>query len=91
MKKECITCVLPNPATPEDVKKVFVQRGVTVSEWAAEHGFSRMLVYSILRGQRKCLRGESHRIAVALRLKNGDEVHSCLLSKEACHGSSALA
>lgn len=59
--------------TTHEVKKVFQTNGVTVSEWAEQHGFSRMLVYCILQGKRKCLRGESHRIAVALGLKKGPE------------------
>lgn len=29
-----------------------------------------MLVYAVIKGERKCLRGESHRIAVALGLKS---------------------
>jgi len=59
--------------TSEDVKKEFHRKGITVADWARERGFEAGLVYVVLRGNRKCLRGESHKIAVALGLKKGDE------------------
>lgn len=43
--------------------------GLSVVDWANERGFAVALVYAVLSGRRKCLRGESHRIAVALGLK----------------------
>lgn len=45
--------------------------GISLSEWARAHGFSAPLVYQVLSGKRKGVRGESHRIAVALQLKDG--------------------
>ncbi|WP_093125732.1 DNA-binding protein [Variovorax sp. OK605] len=44
--------------------------GTTAAGWADANGFSRALVYAVLRGERKCLRGQSHAIAVALGLKH---------------------
>lgn len=58
----------------ESVKRaqaVFETSGISVAEWARVHGFSTGLVYQVLEGKRKCMRGQSHRIAVALGLKNG--------------------
>jgi gp16 family phage-associated protein len=49
--------------------KSFRDQGVNVRAWAIEHGFNPGLVYSVLRGERKCLRGQSHDVAVALGLK----------------------
>jgi gp16 family phage-associated protein len=49
----------------------FRSTGTTAAEWADAKGFSRALVYAVLRGERKCLRGQSHAIAVALGLKRG--------------------
>jgi len=43
--------------------------GKTVREWAQERGLSAQLVYSVLRGERKCFRGKSHRVAIELGLK----------------------
>lgn len=59
----------PALLTTDEVQAWFRGKGLTVSEWAIERGFNPTLVYSILSGKRKCLRGQSFRIAVALRLK----------------------
>lgn len=44
-------------------------KGVTVAEWARARGFSVELTRIVLAGKRKCLRGQSHQIAVALGAK----------------------
>lgn len=56
--------------TPQQVKEDFISQGVSVSEWARRHRFSRSLVVYVLGGGR-ALRGEAHDIAVALGLKSG--------------------
>ncbi|MFC4926794.1 MULTISPECIES: DNA-binding protein [Delftia] len=55
----------PVAITRED----FHRAGVTVSDWAKQHGFSPRLTYEVLRGGRKCLRGQSALIAEALGMK----------------------
>lgn len=57
--------------TSKTVKEAFASHGLSVSGWARENGFSQSLVYQILSGKRQPIRGESHRIAVALGLKEG--------------------
>lgn len=57
--------------TPEDVRREFARRGLSISEWARASGFSVPLVYQVLSGKRAALRGQSHQIAVALELKEG--------------------
>lgn len=57
---------------PCDVRKMIEGSGVSISEWARENGFAAGLVYAVLKGRRKCLRGQSYRIAVALGLKQGE-------------------
>jgi gp16 family phage-associated protein len=57
------------PATPVEARQALRANGRSVAEWARHNGFPAALVYAVLGGQRKCLRGESHRIAVALGLK----------------------
>ena len=57
--------------TSNIVKKAFARHGLSVSGWARENGFSQALVYQVLSGKRQPIRGESHRIAVALGLKEG--------------------
>lgn len=57
----------------EQVQNEFTRRGVSVAAWARAHGFSPALVYRVLRGEQPCLRGQCHRIAVALSLKTGSD------------------
>lgn len=52
------------------VRQGFIDRGEAVSTWARQHKFSLSMVYAVLGGRQKCLRGEGHRIAIALGLKN---------------------
>lgn len=52
-----------------NLKQRFYARGLEISQWALEHGFSRALVYGVLSDRTKGQRGEAHRIAVALGLK----------------------
>ncbi|WP_288413528.1 hypothetical protein [uncultured Sphingomonas sp.] len=46
--------------------------GDGIGDWARRHGFAPKLVYSVLSGTRRCARGQSHRIAVLLDLKDGE-------------------
>jgi gp16 family phage-associated protein len=50
-------------------RREFHSQGVSIVKWAELNGFDLHLVYAVLRGNRKCLRGESHAIAVALGVK----------------------
>jgi gp16 family phage-associated protein len=58
-----------NPKTANEVWAELRAAGMTAREWADSHGFEPSLVYSVLSGDRKCLRGQSHKIAKALGLK----------------------
>ena len=53
------------------VRDEFLARGGSVAEWSRQRGFSCALVYQVLRGEKKCVRGQSHDIALALGLKSG--------------------
>jgi len=55
----------------QKIRREFQKRGLSISDWARQNGFSTSLVYQVLSGQRKALRGESHKIAVLLGLKEG--------------------
>jgi gp16 family phage-associated protein len=57
--------------SPAQVQARFREGGVSVVDWATQNGFSPALVYAVMKGKRKCLRGESHHIAVALGMKHG--------------------
>lgn len=54
----------------QQVQNWFRENGLNIHEWATERQFSPALVYAVLQGKRKCLRGQSHQIAIALGLKS---------------------
>jgi gp16 family phage-associated protein len=55
----------------KEVRAAFNREGKSVTGWAREHGFTPALVFMVLGGKRPCLRGQSHRIAVKLGIKDG--------------------
>jgi len=60
------------PELPSQKKELWIdlrERGVNLAEWAREKGFNQQLVYLVARGERKCLRGQSHVIAKELGMK----------------------
>lgn len=57
--------------TPQQVVEAFAERGLSFAEWARTKGFNVAVVYQVLKGRRKCMRGQAHEIAVALGLKEG--------------------
>ena len=57
--------------TPEEALQRFRENGISVAAWAVRNGFNPAIVYAVLRGGRKCLRGQSYEIAVSLGIKLG--------------------
>ena len=55
----------------KEARAEFHRTGKTVMSFAKEHGFCPTLVYQLLAGKRPGLRGQSHRIAVLLGIKDG--------------------
>ena len=58
--------------TPEKVREDLRAKGVSISGWAVANGFSPNLVFEVLAGRKKCIRGQAHNIAVKLGLKQGE-------------------
>ncbi|MBS1186698.1 MAG: DNA-binding protein [Burkholderiaceae bacterium] len=58
--------------TPDDVRAEFLRKGISITSWAISHGFTPNLVFEVLAERKKCLRGQSHKIAVLLGLKQGE-------------------
>ncbi|EAQ6128993.1 DNA-binding protein [Salmonella enterica] len=58
--------------TADQVKRRLHQQGKTITEWAAEHGYSRGDVYRVLNGQVKAKYGKGYEIAVKLGLKTSN-------------------
>lgn len=57
--------------TAEEIKRDLERRGKTIADLARELGLRPMIVYDLLCGRTYGTRGESHRAAVLLGLKNG--------------------
>lgn len=57
--------------TADEAKAELQRQGVSISAWAIANGFSTNLVFEVLAGRKKCLRGQAHNIAVKLGLKDG--------------------
>ena len=54
---------------PNEVKAWLERHGVTIHEWAHAHGFTPGVVYALLQGRTRGLRGEAHQVAIALGIK----------------------
>lgn len=61
----------PTKEACERVLADFARRGITIRSWAQTHHIHESTVYQLLSGQKKGLRGEAHRAAVLLGLKDG--------------------
>lgn len=53
----------------QEVKEDFSSAGISIAEWARDNQFSPDLVYRIFKNNKIPKRGESHKIAVKLGLK----------------------
>lgn len=58
-----------------EVRAEFQRKGISISAWAMANSFSPNLVFEVLSGRKKGDRGQSHKIAVALGLKEGEIVN----------------
>lgn len=67
-----------------EVRQHFDDCGVSIADWAQQRGFSVALTRAILSGKRRCVRGQSHHIAVALGIKRiaNDHDQSSLFANE---------
>jgi len=59
------------PLTREQAREALNQRGISIAEFARAHDLNPNLVSDLLAGRKKGLRGEAHRAAVLLGIKDG--------------------
>ena len=57
--------------TPEQAREALKAKGVSITQWAIANKYSPNLVYEVLGGRKKCIRGQAHEIAIKLGLKSG--------------------
>ena len=66
---------MPNTSTSEQARQqareALEKRGQTAKNFAALHNLNPSTVYAVLSGQSLCRRGEAHRAAVLLGIKDG--------------------
>lgn len=62
------------PRTAAEARAELRAKGISITQWAIAHKFSPNLVFEVLGGRKKCLRGQSHEIAIKLGLKDGEIV-----------------
>jgi len=60
-----------NVKTAEEVRADLVRRGKSVRQVAKEIGVSERIIFDLLRGRIKGRRGQAHRAAVLLGMKDG--------------------
>lgn len=58
--------------TPDEAREELRRKGVSISQWAIANGFATNLVFEVLSGRKKAVRGQAHKIAVKLGIKAGE-------------------
>lgn len=71
--------------TPAEARAEFAHKGLSIAAWARAHGVGRSLVYEVLAGRKKCIRGDAHKVAVLLGMKRGEIVEQ--LAPQRLHNS----
>lgn len=56
----------------DQVREEFKRKGMSITRWAIDNSYSPQLVFDILAGKRNPTRGQTHNIAVALGMKEGE-------------------
>ena len=68
-------CTMPNTSITEQARKqareALEKRGQSAKDFAELHDLNPSTVYAVLSGQSRCRRGEAHRAAVLLGIKDG--------------------
>ncbi|GFM86119.1 hypothetical protein PSCICO_15180 [Pseudomonas cichorii] len=62
---------MPAPVTPEQARRALDRKGMSIAEFSRLHGLHKNLVSDLLNGRIKGRRGEAHRAAVLLGIKDG--------------------
>ena len=62
---------MPAPVTPEQARAALDRKGMSIAAFSRIHSLNKNLVSDLLNGRVKGLRGEAHRAAVLLGIKDG--------------------
>lgn len=58
--------------TPDQARETLKAKGISITQWAIANKFSPNMVFDVLAGRKKCVRGQAHEIAIKLGLKAGE-------------------
>lgn len=62
---------MPATITPEQAREALNRKGMSIAEFSRKHELNKNLVSDLLNGRIKGRRGEAHRAAVLLGIKDG--------------------
>lgn len=62
---------MPATVTPEQARADLDRKGISIAEFSRKHELNKNLVSDLLNGRIKGRRGEAHRAAVLLGIKDG--------------------
>lgn len=65
---------MPTIKTGEQVRREFERKGVSITAWARANDVSRRTAYNVIAGLNKGRRGQAHKVAVLLGMKDGEIV-----------------
>ena len=63
---------MPAPLTTEQARAKLDRAGISIAEFSRTHALNKNLVSDLLNGRKKGRRGEAHRAAVLLGIKQGE-------------------
>lgn len=63
---------MPGLLTPEQARSKLDRAGISIADFCRTHSLNKNLVSDLLNGRKKGRRGESHRAAVLLGIKQGE-------------------
>ncbi|MBK5915349.1 DNA-binding protein [Rhodocyclus purpureus] len=58
--------------TAQQVREEFLRKGISIASWARKNGLSPATVSQVMTGKNDASRGQGHKIAVMLGLKDGE-------------------
>ena len=58
--------------TAAEARAELQAKGISITQWAIANQYSPNLVFEVLGGRKKCVRGQAHEIAIRLGLKEGE-------------------
>ncbi len=58
--------------TAAEARAELQAKGISITQWAIANQYSPNLVFEVLGGRKKCLRGQAHEIAIKLGMKEGE-------------------